>query len=367
MELPSEPSAAVQPASAPGFLENVAWFFSGAVLPMGSLSFYRNATRRTVGLAVLFFIVFTVFISVLTTITVGIGMADVVSYIHDGYASGRIPTITISNGMAQVDGPQPLVLLDEETSNGSTLMAIDTTGRLQEIDQSRYVQGFLLTRYELHVLNNTGRYQRMPLSEINAMFSSDPLIINEQSITNAWVTLGAVITILALIGLVLWNTVVRLMIIAMIALILWGIGSLFKPKIGFGPFIVTGLYAIVPAIYVSHLLTRSEASFPGLQTLLLMVFWAAGLLAALSGGKFFTDERPMHLWTALIGLPMVVWFIVDMFAKLPSPGAQIALWVLTVLTMVVLICVRLYLRLSASAPAGPATPAPPAAPLPPPA
>ncbi len=361
MELPSEPAVAAQPARRSSFLENVAWFFSGAVLPLGSFSFYRSAARRAVGLAVLFFVVFTIFISILTTITVAVGMGSVVSYIHEGYSSGKVPTITISNGIAEVSGPQPLVLLDEETSNGPTLMAIDTTGRLQEIDSSRYSQGFLLTRNELHVLNTNGRYQRLPLSEINALFERDPLVIDEQGITNAWAALGAIVTILALIGLVLWNTLVRLMIIAMLALIFWGIGSLFKPKIGYGPFIITGLYAIVPAIYISHLFSRVQASFPGLQTMLLVLFWAGGLVAVLSENRFFSAERPMRLWTALIGVPMLLWFIVDMFANLPSPGGQITLWALTALTIVALICVRLYFHLTAEQPAAPAAPLPPPA------
>lgn len=362
MELPSEPAVAVDTRNSSGFLGSVGWFLSGAVLPLGSLSFYRNASRRTVGLAVLFFIVFTVFISVLTTISVGVNMAGVVSEIHKEYQNGRIPTITISGGVAEVSGPQPLILADEQTASGAMLMAIDTTGQLNEIDQSTYVQGFLLTRNELHVLNSGGRYQRMPLSEINALFSSDPLVIDERSITNAWAAFSAAITVLALIGLVLWNTVVRLMIIAVLALIFWGIGSLFRPKIGYGPFIITGLYAIVPAIYLSHVFSRSQASFPGLQSILLILFWAVGLVAVLSQNQFFAPDRPLRLWTALIGVPMLVWFIVDMFAKLPSPTAQIVLWVLTILTVVALICVRLYFRLSAAQPPAAAPgPLPPAA------
>ncbi len=363
MEISSAPVATVEKAASPGFLHELGWFLSGAVLPLGSLSFYREAARRRVGTAILFFFTFTIFTSILTTIGLGVTMAGVVSQIRQAYQQGKVPAITISGGVAQVDGPQPAIFLNDRTSQGALLVAADTTGQLTEIDQSQYTQGFLLTRTELHMLTPSQGYQRLPLSEINATFNQDPLVINEQTVSAAWVTFSAIFSVLAFIGLVLWNSVVRLMIIAMLALILWGIGTLFRPGVGFGPYIITGLYAIVPAIYISHVFSKSGVSFPGIQTILLIIFWAAGLIGALSDMKFFRSEHYSRLWTALLGVPMLAWFIVDMLVTLPSPGAQIALWAILALTGAALIGVRLYFHLVEMQP--PAQPVPPQPPLPP--
>ena len=346
-----------------GFLRELGWFLSGAVLPMGSLSFYRGAAKRSVGLAILFFFAFTLFITALTTINIVVTMTAVVNDIHQAYLQGQIPNITISHGIAQVDGPQPAILFDQRTGSDTILVAADTTGRMTEIDQRVYTQGLLLTRTELHILSSTEEYQRMSLSDLNAAFSTDPIVINEQTASNAWVALSAVIAVLAFIGLVLWNSIVRLMIIAMLALVLWGIVALFRPKVGFEPFIITGLYAIVPAIYISHLLSRSQFYFPGFQTILLLVFWAAALIGTLSDAKFFKAQNVSHLWTALLGLPMLLWLIVDIFAPLPSPAGEVVLWALVVLTMVALIGVRLYLHVTdmqaSQQPALPQAPLPP--------
>jgi len=369
MEMSPVPAPVAERTPSSGFLSGLGWFFSGAVLPMGSLSFYRAASKRPVGLAILFFFVFTIFITFLTTINAGVAMTGAVGQIRQAYQQGKIPDIAIRNGIAQVDGPQPFIFLNERTSSGALFIAADTTGQLSSIDESRYTQGVLLTRTELHVLNPSQGYQRLPLSEINALFETDPIVINEQSVSNAWVAFSAISTVLIFIGLVLWNSVVRLMIIVMLALIFWGIGSLFRPKVGFGPFIITGLYAIVPAVYISHLFARSQASFFGLQTILLILFWAVALVGALAEGKFFSVAGTPHLWTALLGVPMLLLFIVDMFAKLPSPAGEIVLWVVALLTMLGLIALRLYFHLTAmqaSAPP-PAPPVPPQSPAPPPA
>ncbi|MEP6896760.1 MAG: hypothetical protein ABI986_14245 [Chloroflexota bacterium] len=58
-----------QTETARGCLGQLGWLFSGAVLPMGSLSYYRRATQKTVGSAILFFVFFTVVISAISTIS----------------------------------------------------------------------------------------------------------------------------------------------------------------------------------------------------------------------------------------------------------------------------------------------------------
>jgi hypothetical protein len=328
-----------------GCLGELGWFFSGAVLPIGSFSFYRKAAQKSVGSAILFFIIFTVALSTLATISVAVNAFSVIGSIQQAYADGQVPEVTIANGIAEVSGKQPFIMVDETDTNGRRIFgALDTTGEIQQIDSSRYYQGFLLTRTELHVISPQNGYQTIPLSQIHTVFKQDPIIINAKTVSQVWGIMSTIFVILAFIFLVVWNTVVRLMIISMSALILWGIVSLIRPNAGFGPIIITGLYAIVPAIYLSHLFSRSSITFPGVQTFLLLVFWITGLVVNFANLKFFTEDRPLRLWTALFGLPMLLLFIVDMLWQLPSPYGTIALWVVSLLTGLVLIGLRLYYR-----------------------
>ncbi len=338
-------SQAVQKPNGSGMLSSLGWFLSGAVLPIGSFAYYRQASQKRVLSAIMFFFAFTLVISLLTTINVGVSMFSLTGQIRQAYASGDVPEITISHGYAQVDGQQPWILFDERNASGQrALIAVDTTGALTDIDTEAYDTGFLLTATDLHVLSQQGDYQVLPLSEVNAAFSADPIVINARTLTNAWEVVSAVTVIFAFIFLALWYSVVRLMIVAMLALIIWGIVSLIRPNTGFGPIIITGLYAIVPAVYLSHLLSRSDLGFPGTQTFLLLVFWVAGLVASLVDARFFSEDRPLRLWTAWIGVPMLLLFVADMYWKIPAPYGVIALWSVSLLTGLALIGVRLFLR-----------------------
>ncbi len=332
-------------AGAPGWLGELGWLFSGAVLPMGSATFYRKAVQRSVGGAILFFLLFTLVISILSTITIGVNMFLVIAGIQQAYANGEVPQIVIRNGIAEVDGPQPFILIDDSTpSTQPSFVAVDTSGEINEIDTQRYDQGFLLTRTELHIVNQQGDYQVLPLAELNTAFEKDPIIINGDTVSRAWGALSVFVVIFMFIFLVLWHSLLRLMIIATIALVIWGIVSLAKPNTGFGPIIISGLYAIVPAIYFSHLFSRAGVSFPGLQTFFLMIFWTAGLILCLADLKFLPDDQPLRLWTALIGLPMLILYSADMIWQIPAPYGAPILWVVTFLTVLVLVGLRIFLR-----------------------
>jgi hypothetical protein len=348
MESISQVSQPEQPQESAGCLSEVGWFFSGAVLPMGSLMFYRKAAQKSVGKAMLFFFVFTSVIACLLTVGAAIALSSASSEIRKAYESGQVPEIKISAGVAEVDGQQPLVLLDDTNSQGDRIfVALDTTGKIARIDESRYDQGLLLTRTDLHFLNK-GDYQILPLSEINSAFNQDPLLINADTVTQAWGTFSAVIAVVALIFLWLWHFVFRLMIIAIYALVLWGIVSLARPGTGFSPVIISGLYAIVPAMYIAHLFSRSGFSFPGLQSFFLLIFWVIGLVASLMDHPMLKAERPLRGWTALIGAPMLLLFTVDLIKAIPAPYGAPALWAAFILTFIALAGARVFFRFQES-------------------
>jgi hypothetical protein len=346
-------------APGPGCLTEAGWFFSGAVLPMGSITFYRKAAGRSVAGALVFFVLFTLVITTLSTLALGIGMFSAVPGIREAYDNGEIPDITISQGIAEVEGPQPFIFTDASNPGlEGTIVAVDTTGQIVEIDRSRYYQGFLLTRTELHMLDNNGRYQVIPLQDLNTAFETDPIVINADTASRGWATFSVFMVIFLFIFLVLWNTVVRLMILATWALVAWGIISLMRPNTGFGPIIITALYAVIPAIYITHLFSRVGFTFPGLQTFFFLIFWVIGMMACLGALNVLPEDQPLRSWTALIGLPMLLVYMVDTAWPIPAPYGSITLWVVTFLTVFVLVGVRLFLRFKGSNPESPSqTPA----------
>jgi hypothetical protein len=339
-----------QPQESAGCLSEVGWFFGAAILPLGSFTFYRKATQKSVGNAMAFFFVFTSVVACLITAGTTIALYSVSSEIRSAYERGDVPKVTITNGVAEADGTQPFVLLEGTADNGKNLLiAIDTSGVITEIEQPRYDQGFLLTRTELHFLSD-GKYRIAPLSEVNAFFEKDPLYVNADTVTQAWGTFSIIFAVVALIGLWLWHFVLRLMIIAIYALVLWGIVALMRPGTGFAPILISGLYAIVPALYVAHLFTRSGFTFPGVQSFFLFIFWVIGLTASLMDHPLLKAERPLRGWTALIGAPMLLLFIVDMLKEIPAPYGAPALWAAFILTFIVHAGARAFFRFQESQP-----------------
>jgi hypothetical protein len=104
------------------------------------------------------------------------------------------------------------------------------------------------------------------------------------------------------------------------------------------------VYAVVPAIYIAHLLSRSGFTFPGVQTFFLFIFWTIGLIASLMDHPLLNAERPLRSWTAFIGAPMLLLFIADSIITIPAPYGTIALWAFTPLTFAGLAGARAFFR-----------------------
>jgi hypothetical protein len=328
----------------PGFGGEIAWLFSGFIMPLGSFSFYRTAARRNVGRAILFFVIFTLTISTISSIATAEKLNSFGSAIRKPFQNGTVPEIVIRDGIAEVNGQQPVVLVDDTDSSGQRIIVvIDTTGAYNEIDRTRYDEGFLLTRTDLQILNNTGRYQTVPLSELSSTFNANPIIINGDTASNAWAVLSIIIVIVFFILLVVWNTLFRLMFLATGALVLWGLITLIRPKTDYGPIIISGIYAIVPTIYIHFLFGRINLSFPFLQTLILIPLWVIALFACLSNTEFFNKDRPLRLWRSLLGIPMLLTFIIILLVEFQY-SQYISLGIAT-LTAILLAAIGIYFRL----------------------
>jgi hypothetical protein len=284
------------------------WFFAGLVLPFVSRRFYRIVSRKSLGVAFLFFFFFTSLMTIASTLQISRNFNEMQVELEQAIESGLIPTITISNGVAIVDAPQPYIILDQSRE----LVALDTSGRIERIDRDRYDRGILLTRTEIHALNERGEYQVIPLSDLNAMFR-DPLVANEETILSTWGQIAGLLRVIVLIGLGLWNLLARMIVIIMLGLLLWGITTMIRPGTQFNPILITGIYAFVPAIYLDVILSRIGLNFFLMQTLIFIGIWITALAFVFQKMKPVDD----HTWQrnrlndSLVAIPFLVVLFVD--------------------------------------------------------
>jgi hypothetical protein len=166
------------------------------------------------------------------------------------------------------------------------------------------------------------------------MFETDTIVIDANTVTRGWRVFSVIVSIAAFLGLFLWNSIARLMVVALIALVMWGAVTLFRPNTGFGPIIISGVYSLVPAVYISHLFSRAGISIPCLQTLLFLLAWMAALFISLSPMDFFTHNRPARLWRAWFGVPFLLVLAVDLI--LSFTYGEIVSWALFILTGIAL-------------------------------
>lgn len=254
-----------------GFVAELIWILKGLLYPCWSGSFYRATARRRLIFALIFFLLFAFLLTSISTIRIALSMSEFGTEIETAFERGEFPTITIREGIAFVDGPQPLVIVDE----GRSFFAIDTSGKYQQIDLSRYSQGFLLTRTSLHVLDDR-EYRQMPLNELHEVFG-DPIVLDESQVLQIWDAVSLFINWIVFIGLSLWNSLIRFAHIAITGLVIWGIISIKRSGTSFGPILITGIYANVPAIYGHFLLGLIGFAFLGSYSILLIIIWAIAL------------------------------------------------------------------------------------------
>jgi hypothetical protein len=253
-----------------GFGSNLIWLLKGFLFPCWSREFYKKASERRVIVAVAFLFIFAIAQTSVTAIQVAIAMNDAGYEIKQAYKKGVIPSIVIKDGLANVDGSQPYIFEDKRQ-----FIAIDTTGGIREINTSEYSEGMLLTRSELHFVNEDG-YRVFQLADLNETFGN-PIVLDKAHVLEIWNKASLAIDLVAFIGVFIWNSIVRLAYVVLIGLVVWGIVSIKRQGIGFSPILITGIYAIVPTTYLMFVLKQIGIGFFSLYTILFIVIWIIAL------------------------------------------------------------------------------------------
>jgi Protein of unknown function (DUF1189) len=327
--IPAAPATQPQAASG-GCLNEFLWLGLGAILPCASLTFYRQSIRRKTILAMVFFVLFGIAISLVTGAGVDQAFTKTLLDAQSSSFLSGFPTITIKDGIALVDGSQPFYLFNQ---NGE-LFAIDTAGTLKNIDTTQYRVGFLLTRTYLQVLQTGGQVQNIRLAEFNEMFNMNPIVIDRDNLLGLLHTGLTIVWIIILILLVLWNTLCRLLIILLMGLVFWGATAAFRNHTDFAPVLITGIYTFVPAVYLDFLIGQATVRFLGTLTLIHFFLWAIALFFLFHEMDKYAGqtERPLRAWRAAIGIPMLVVIILQAVYSW-TWGAGMA-WGVTVVTLI---------------------------------
>jgi hypothetical protein len=338
---PTPRLAESNPSGCGGFLT---WMAAAFVLPVFSPTFYQRAARSRLVYAMTFFFLFALVISLVQSLAVLRSLSQVRQEIVQAYAGGNFPIIRIQAGEAIVEGPQTYVILDADR----TLAMIDTSGAVTEIDRSRYDQGVLLTRRSLIFLSNSGDYRKVPLRDLQMAMEMDPIVLDQENVLSLWTYFGGLVSVAALLGLLLWNTLARLSMLLTVGLVVWGFTTILRRSTGFGEVLSAGIYAVVPAVYASALLERLTVSFLGMFTLITCLFWFAGLFFVLYPRQEFSSlspwqtyaasARPLRAWRAWLGVPLLA---VLAYEAIFGWGLWFVSWAVAILVLGLLLGVSL--------------------------
>jgi len=329
---PAQPPAAPRPSP-------LAWLGAELALSSSSAAFYQQAVRQPVARALFFFVLLACGLTTLQALGLLIGLAQAGYGLWQSFETGDFPVITIENGVASTTEHRPYVFVDD----GVTMAVIDVTGRHVAINPNQYRQGILLTRTRLVILNQQGQLQRLPLSDLNAAFNRDPLVIDGALAAQGWAIVSVVVLIVMVLLYLTWHLLLRLIYLLLLALPMWGAAALLRPGTDYGKVLITGVYALLPALAAVYLI-GFEFRFPGMFTLLFGTLWGVGLYLAVRPGP----PRPLRAWRALLALPLLLYLAADLVFGWHVWWVG---WPLAALTVGALAAAGLWPRLAATAPA----------------
>jgi Protein of unknown function (DUF1189) len=341
----------------PGELSTFSWLAAGFVMPCFNLNFYRRGVRRGSGLAIGFFMLFALGVTLVQTLRVGAALVSAGQDLQRAYLEGRVPTLTIQSGVATSDPARPFIISDES----GMLIAIDTTGAIRNINRTRYAQGMLLTRSTIQILNQ-GAYRTLPIIQVQQLLQRDPIILDAPGVARLWQRLTLWVTGIVLGVMLLANLLVWFIAIAILTGLVRVLVGLLGWRGGYGEAISVGLYAAVPAVYIAYLLGLLGVRFMGVQALIQIVVM---LIVFLSGAGEAAQPSPaawapLHAWRSLIGLPFLAALVLD--AASPWPYRAIVMWTLTLVTVLAYVLVTFIPGEKAAAPPPPEAPAGPSRP-----
>ncbi len=241
--------------------------FQSMVRSTWDFSLYGEVAKQRAGRTVGYFALLVVVMSVVLTLATVFHLR---SFVRKELAPelGKWPVITIKNGVASANVPQPWVQHFDDGRGMKTIVAIDTTGRLTDFRVDE--QGFILTRTELKVKSvNNPQQQSLQLADL---FDHDTTIdakwIEGWANKAVWIA-GACLLVMRPVyhaGAKLFTA----LLLALVGLIVSASGR--RRPLSFGQIYSIALYALTPAIVVDTVLDVVNLDVPH--------FWVAYVIMA---------------------------------------------------------------------------------------
>jgi len=261
-----------QPQSSALFL-----LLKGFVFTCFSPVYYREVMKRSFGFAVLFLALFALLPAALLIVTISVELRTLAS-IPVFFENNNLHSVTVADGVATVEGRQPIYRSEE-----GTFIGIDTTGYITSIDTDRFSQGFLLTKTELHIVNE-GDYEVMPLSDIPAT-AEDPFVIDRAIIRAFWILTSSVMLLVTFVMAYMWHFGFRLGYLAALGFIVWSASTIWVKDSSYEKVLLAGIFASVPALYLTRLVHLAGAVCAAIDISIMLMVWGAALYLALRPQK----------------------------------------------------------------------------------
>ena len=188
----------------------------------------------------------------------------------------QVPEITIIDGQAFVDSPQPYTIRDPETDEA--LLVIDTTGTITSLEQTD--ARALVTAQQATFHKNAFETRSFSFARVDHYTLDKEKIYRWMDIAKTW--MAPVLYPLCILGSFVYR-IIQVLIYACIGLLL---ASLCKGKLPFDALLRLSVVAITPAIIIGTLIDAAaiELPLPGLWFFLLaMGYLLFGIRAAVGG------------------------------------------------------------------------------------
>lgn len=167
------------------------------------------------------------------------------------WAKAKIPTITIKQGQASSDVPQPYTAQEREFT-----FILDTTGSTSKIDAPR---GLLVAKDKIIYKESQFQTREYSLSNI-------PHLIFDANLIDKWKKVASALALpIVAVGIFLWNCLARFLQVFYFSLFSMLINKARHINLGYSALFNIGAYAITPAVILGLIVNVVGVPLP--------IFW----------------------------------------------------------------------------------------------
>lgn len=235
-------------------------FFKKMAYSVTSIGMYPKMIKQGVGKAFLYLFLLTLIFGTIDSVVTGYNVNQAVGQFADTLKE-EIPEFTLKNGTLQVEGDMPMILQETESS----VLAIDTTGQLDESFLNDYESGLLVLKHKAINKKNQFSTEEFSFQQFNLTLTKDNLISWLPYLKWAGVIFGVFAWIFFFIG-----KMASALFIALIGLIA---SAVFKAKMPFGQLYTTSIYALTMPILADLIFKLFNMNLPVLVYYVIAVLY----------------------------------------------------------------------------------------------